>query len=476
MRSLLGIIKVTCKSAIRSHIFQLLLVLLTLCVFILPYTIVGDGTAVGFIRISLQYSLSVVSFILVLESIWLGCFIMGRDTETYQIHMVICKPVSRIKIWLGKWLGVVFINFVLLFTSAVIIYGLVYWKFNTKKFSKNDKERVRNEILVGRKTYYPKQKDVEKEAHRLLEQRIDDLKSQGNDISQDQKKIGQVYRKLLENTAKAFSEVRPGKPVIWTFNKIPTDLKKDTKLFLRFKPYLNEISTKKQRDSGGVFYVQLPNVAAQDSTDKAAKKTRYSFAPLTQMKFMTSVEHEINIPLEAIQEDGKVVIQFYNVDDLISKDPKSLFFQRSDGPLILIKEVGFFNNYLRAVSILFFMICGIAGISCAFGGFMSIPTAIFTVSAYVIFGIMANYFTADSFYVGSSAVNSLMVRISSSILYLIIPIQNFDKSAMLASGQLIEIALILGVILKYLIYRAVPIMCIGMWLYYRKEMGLVIRK
>ncbi len=472
MRSLFGIIKVTCKSAIRSHIFQLLLILLTLCVFILPYTIVGDGTAVGFIRISLQYSLSVVSFILVLESIWLGCFVMGRDTETYQIHMVICKPVSRFKIWLGKWLGVVLINFILLFTSAVIVYGLVYWKFNTKKFTKKDKDRVRNEILVGRRTYYPKDKSVESEARRLLDQRIDDLKSQGTDISKDQNKIVQIYGKLLESTAKAFSEVRPGQTIQWTYKELPTNLKKGTKLFLRFKPYLNEISTKKQRDSAGLFYAELPNNVG----NKVKDKIKYSRNMIKDQIFMTSVQHEINVPLSAIKEDGSVVIDFKNYDHAISKDPKSLYFQRRDGPVLLVREVGFFNNYLRAVSILFLMICGIGGVACAFGGIMSIPTAIFSVSAYVIFGIIANYFTADSFYIGNSSVNQLMVRLSSSILYLIIPIQDFDMSSMLASGQLIELSLVFGVVLKYLIYRALPIMLLGMWLYSRKEMGLVIRK
>ncbi len=395
MRSLFGIIKVTCKSAIRSHIFQLLLVFLTLCVFILPYTIVGDGTALGFIRISLQYSLSVVSFILVLESIWLGCFVMGRDAETYQIHMVICKPVSRMKIWLGKWLGIVLINFILLFTSAVIVYGLVYWKFNNKKFAKRDKDRVRNEILVGRRTYYPKDKNIESEAGRLLYQRINDLKSQGTDISGDENKKKKIYNKLLESTAKAFSEVRPDQTILWEYKDVPTDLKKETQLFLRFKPYLNEISTKKQRESIGAFYAELPNIAAQSASDKVKAKIKYSQTRIKKEKFMTSVQHEINIPLSAIKEDGSVVIEFKNYDHSISKDPKSLYFQRSDGPVLLVREVGFFNNYLRAVSILFLMICGIGGVACAFGGIMSIPTAIFSVSAYVIFGIIANFFTSE---------------------------------------------------------------------------------
>ena len=81
MKPFWAIVKLTLRNAVRSHLFQLLLFLLLLCVVLIPSTISGDGTAGGFIRISLLYSLSAVSTILALSSIWLGCFVMAQDID-----------------------------------------------------------------------------------------------------------------------------------------------------------------------------------------------------------------------------------------------------------------------------------------------------------------------------------------------------------------------------------------------------------
>ena len=98
MISFWSIVKLTWRSALRSHIFQLLLAVLTVCIIALPLTIAGDGTAYGYIQVSLKYNMSVVAFILSMSSIWLACSVMTQDMESYQLHMIVSKPVSRMKI------------------------------------------------------------------------------------------------------------------------------------------------------------------------------------------------------------------------------------------------------------------------------------------------------------------------------------------------------------------------------------------
>ena len=129
MKAFWAIIKITFKSAIRSHIFQLLLFILALCVVFIPATISGDGTAHGFIQISLKYSLSAIVFVLSLSSIWLACQLLSRDVENYELHMVVSKPVSRIIVWLAKWTGICIIHLVLLFTAAAVVYFSVIWQY-----------------------------------------------------------------------------------------------------------------------------------------------------------------------------------------------------------------------------------------------------------------------------------------------------------------------------------------------------------
>ena len=94
MRPFFAITGLTLKNALRSHVFQILLLLLLLCVGIIPFSI-GGGSAQDFVRVSLLYSIWTITLVLALSSLWLGCYIMAQDVDSYQLHMVTAKPVSR---------------------------------------------------------------------------------------------------------------------------------------------------------------------------------------------------------------------------------------------------------------------------------------------------------------------------------------------------------------------------------------------
>jgi hypothetical protein len=58
----------------------------------------------------------------------------------------------------------------------------------------------------------------------------------------------------------------------------------------------------------------------------------------------------------------------------------------------------------------------------------------------------------------------------------IIPMQNFEVTHFVANGELIELSLIGNLFASYFLLRALPLFLLGIWLYWRREMGLVIRK
>ena len=98
MRAFLAIVKLTFRHAVRSHIFQLLLGVLLLCIALIPTTVINSSAA-DFLRSALFYSLWIVSAVLGLSAMWLGCYVMTCDIDSYQLHMVVSKPVSRVVIW-----------------------------------------------------------------------------------------------------------------------------------------------------------------------------------------------------------------------------------------------------------------------------------------------------------------------------------------------------------------------------------------
>src|SRR3989440_8415912 len=108
----------TWKAAFRFRLFLVLAVLLLGAVVGLPLLLKDDGTARGFTQILITYTLSTIAALLGLSTLWLGCGTLARDIEECQIQMVAVKPIPRWQIWLGKWMGIMFLNAALLAISG----------------------------------------------------------------------------------------------------------------------------------------------------------------------------------------------------------------------------------------------------------------------------------------------------------------------------------------------------------------------
>ena len=470
MISLWSMVKLTTKAALRSHIFQLLLVSLLLCVFLLPLTITGDGTAYGYIQISLKYSLEAVAFILSLSCVWLGCFSLSRDVESYQLHMVVAKPISRPMVWLGKFFGILIIHGILLLIASLTIYFMILWQFSKQTFSAEEKARIQNEVLVGRRVFYPTLPDIDALARQMLVKRLQEIKnsvkSGGGNVEVDERKgLADMRRQVIA----ALSEVKagPANMHFWRYTGIPKEPQ-----FLRFRMYVNKVSSKDQRFTNGLW-----NVVMDVSTDEikdGKKVNKPALFPTAQypMQYMTGNFHEMFIPAVAVSDDHAVEVAFINFDP----EGKPLFFQLGDGPKLLVKVSGFFGNYMRAILVVMMRLVIFTGLACAAAAIMSMPTAVFMVLSYLLFGIFAQFLVGGGEDMIEGVSGFIGYWVSKVLLLGVIPMQNFEISRFIANGELIEFSFIGALFLKYFVFRALPLFLLGIYLYQRRELGLVIRK
>src|SRR5690242_5787114 len=107
MQQLLAIVVLTWKAALRFRLFLVIAALLLLAVIGLPILIKDDGTARGFTQILLTYTLSAITALLGISTLWLSCGTLARDIEECQMQVLVTKPISRWQIWMGKWLGII---------------------------------------------------------------------------------------------------------------------------------------------------------------------------------------------------------------------------------------------------------------------------------------------------------------------------------------------------------------------------------
>ena len=172
MQRIFAIAWLTWKAALRFKLFLVIAVLLILAVVGLPLVIKDDGTAQGFTQIILTYTLSAVTGLLGLSTLWLACGTLARDIEECQIQVVATKPVARWQIWLGKWFGIVTLNAALLALAGACIFGLLQWRAG--KLPAAEQKKLREQVLVARGSAKEasNEKDIDAETESILQNRL----------------------------------------------------------------------------------------------------------------------------------------------------------------------------------------------------------------------------------------------------------------------------------------------------------------
>ena len=453
----------------------LLMLVLLLAVVFIPGT-VGAGTASDFIRVTLLYSLSAVSLILALSSLWLGCYTMTHDVDSYQLHMITSKPIDRITIWLAKWVGVNVINLLLLLLSSGVIFAIIQYRFNNSEFAPAEKEKIRNEVLVGRRMYPASKPDYAFQVRERTKQMIARLQSQGVKLDLSPEGIERIQKAAQLEVVSGDSELKAGKTRGWVFENLPEKI--DKPIFFRYRPYVDKVASEGQRATRVQVLVGMPRVINPGEQKNIFEddKSTYNIIPVALSAYPEQVKsgefHEKVLKPEwnIVAPDNKIFVYAFN------GDPKgsTQFYQPADGPKLLIEECGFFSNYMRAVSVIALELLILSGLACAFGGCMSMPTAIFVVVSYLLFGSFAVFMTGLDYVNGTA--DHVGVFISKLILTVVIPLQAFEATGPVAGGELIEWSRIFYLGFHYFICRAVPIFIFGIWMYRNRELGLIIRK
>lgn len=466
MKPFFAIVGLTLKNALRSHIFQLLLLVLLLSVTIIPMSI-GGGSALDFVRVSLLYSIWAIVVVLALSSLWLGCFIMAQDVDSYQLHMVVTKPISRPMIWLGKWTGINLINISLLIISLITVYCVVMYRYRTDdRFTQADRRQIASEVLVGRRVFMPTRPDFAQMARQALQER---MKQTGVLSSEAQDKL---YAELLQQIGASYSELSPGQVKGWIFENLPEI--GNEPLFLRYRPYLGKVSSEDQRQTYVQWVVMRPSGEAVLPSGERVAASEWP-QPLSERpeQIFSGFFFEKTIPSEwqVISPDRKVKVAVSNFDRFGEKH----YYQPADGPKLLLRICGFEGNYLRMIAVLMIQMMLLSGLACAFGGFLTMPTAVFVVASYLLLGSFSALLTDQSFFV-STAWDQVGQSLAKLLLVIVIPLQAFDVTELLSTGELIEYSLIWKLFLYYFILRGVPLFLFGIWMYRKRELGLAVRK
>lgn len=476
MTAFLAIVKLTIRSAVRSHIFRLLLILLLLSVFLLPFTLMGDGTPKGDVQIFLQYCLGFAGFILCLSSVWLACSEVSSDVETAQIHMIVVKPVHRAVVLLGKYTGVVLIHLFLLLIAATAFYLFLSFRLASSEFSEQERLLLNEQVLTARAIYNPVRPDFNALAQAELDRRIKDAQEHGQNVSQylDDQTRQEAFLELRKEMIATYGLTTEGESVYWQFEGLPKNLTDDDIVFLRYTVYVNRYYTQDQNSVRG-HWIFAANYVRQD--DLGGETVVSDLMALPEEDILTSSQNEMPVPIRNsfFIYDGKAEVGFLNKD----RNTAELNFEEGKGPFLLIREAGFFSNYCRAILVLAIGILSVSLLASAVAACMSLPIAIFFSAAYMLVGGLANYMVTsipDALDFQAEYTGTFGYRFGDLLLNLIVPLQDFFVTGHLANGELVSFPFIGMLFAKDFVLRMLPVFLFGAWIYTRRELALVSKR
>lgn len=350
MQRLLAICWLTWKAAFRFRLFLVIAGLLLASVVGLPLLIKDDGTARGFTQILLTYTLSTISALLGLSTLWLACGTLARDIEDCQMQVVAVKPIARWQIWLGKWLGIMSLNATLLAISGACVYGLLQWR--ASRLPVDQQKVLHNEVLVARGSARPSQhkQEIDQMTERMLKERLEKYPL-------DKDSVADVRKTIREQIKAEYQIVPPGYSRSWTVDLGLEHYRlRGRPLQLRVK--FNSAEKSESGTFGGIWAVGVPN-----KTKVWGGNEVMSLAPDTF--------HEFQIDPDLFDDSGVLTISFLNPNNA------TLLFPLEDGVEVLYREGGFGLNFARGLAILFCWMALLAAVGLASASFLSFPVAAF---------------------------------------------------------------------------------------------------
>lgn len=453
MNKILAIAGIAIRNAVRSRIVLILLGILLLVIVGLPLTVKGDGTLAGQVRILLGYTLGLVSFILSLATLWAGCAAVSLEIQERQIHLVVTKPVHRMQIWLGKWLGLLILNAVLLAFSGAVVYGLLQWTTRPGKLTAEQRTELRENTLIACTVLNPNPVSVDDAAHAELET-LRATKSLPSDVPESEV-IRAIRQKLL---LQAYS-ISSGGTRQWTF-VAPAGMPAGHPLLFRFRFSSSSIGpefvpgrwTVRRESGGSIFQVTQTNTPGGDCLFKS--------------------------PATAAAGSGRLLVQYEN----LSVAPIVVSFDPEDGLKLFSYSADFESNLARALLAMLFQLALFAALGVAAGSFFSMPVASFVAICGLLMMQLSGYIQsiADQGIVlnshgeahGPTIWDHFFGAIFKAFSAVVGPLQGPNPLELLTTGQLITWASLGSVFLVQVVVYSGVLMLISAWVLNKRELAL----
>ncbi|MCZ7645409.1 MAG: hypothetical protein M5U26_09015 [Planctomycetota bacterium] len=227
----LAVARTVLDEALRMRIAVVFILMLLALLTLLPLTL-DPGSPLRYrVQSFLSFSLGAAETLLCLMTIFLACGTLCDEIADRRIYTIATKPIGRGAYLLGKWLGLLLLNLLLLAVTGLSIFGFARLLAVQPALDAEDAAAVQEQILTARRTVRPAppeglDAEIERRLAEIAEKDPEFLAEQGR---------GRLARQVGHQALLNARSLSPHQRVSFTFENLGEAARSAGELQLRFK-------------------------------------------------------------------------------------------------------------------------------------------------------------------------------------------------------------------------------------------------
>ena len=467
------------RESVRQRISLSFIVVLLICLPLIPLWIDPSEPLRYQVQNFLSDSMTLVYVLAACMTLMLACASVAFEIRDRQIWQLMTKPMGRLEYLLGKWLGLLLLNVILLGIGGVSIFSFTEYLRTRPTADPLDAIAVTDEVLTARVGVLPvfdnltadevrRRVDTEIDNNAVLKDEIATGEKRGNDV---RRLMGRQVRKehLYQQRAVSPTEFSDGQAIdakTFVFRGLGRARAEETNITLRYEFH---IGRSESTDHYPVVF-SFPDVGER-----------------VEQVYVPAQWHSMLVPASWIGEDGSLRVQILNggFSDTPSEatlmffaNGATLYFD-ADGMEVMWQAASFETNFLRAMVVLWVKLAFLAALGIAASTFLSFPVGVLLAFSVFVGGSLAPFIamSVEEYRIAADTawpirmVQWCIVGIAQSAEWMLRPFGEANPTTLVIEGRLVGLGGVVRNILQIGVFWCGLVLFIGWWVFRRRELA-----
>lgn len=400
-RGILGTAGAVLDESVRMRSTLVLLMLLGACVPVLPLLLDPSERLTYRVQFLVMWNLGGAFLILSLLTVFLACGSICGDIASGRIHMSLTKPLDRWEYLVGKWLGLVLYNVLLVGLVGIGSYTLIRMLAAEQAADQADRDGVDRQVLVARRAVPPTRDDPEAFAEAVNGAIEQWAKDNADDATEDRPIAERRIRREFE---KQWLTVTSDMVSTFVFRELGTKGDKNAEVQLQMDPRALNVDI----DFSEVAFTMWLNDRPWPVEDGEPKTQRLP----------SRAKHVFEIPAAIVSESDELRLRVANKNHIPDGESRatSITFPAGDGLQVFVRTGTFEANLFRCLVILWLKLSVVAAVSVAAGAMFDFPSAVLA-SLVIYAAAIGSDFLRDSLGIYNVVADSAWGQASERMSY-----------------------------------------------------------